>query len=78
MDLKKKAERGDIILTYDEHFYIKNKLDLVINNKSCCSLSRNAYLKSDFIEYYIVRTSCSLPEKYYVLDLKTKIKPGRI
>lgn len=75
IDLNKKAKCGDIILPVNDSF-IKDELNYVIDNKFCGVLSSNTNLKSNNIDYFIRRHY--LPKDYYVLDLKTKIKPGRI
>lgn len=75
VDLKKKAKRGDIILPVNDSF-IKDGLSYVIDNKFCGVLSSNTTLKIINIDYFIRRHY--IPKDYYVLDLKTKIKPGRI
>ena len=79
VDLKKKAERGDIILQRDDIFFVKNGLNYVVDNKFCCGISKGTDLKSSPTDYPFITSLNYLPEKYYVLDLKTKIKrSGRI
>lgn len=78
VDLKRKAERGDIILQRDDVFFIKNGLDYVVDNKFCCGISKGTDLKSSPTDYPFITSLKYLPKNYYVLDLKTKIKPGRI
>ena len=78
VDLKKKAERGDIILQRDDVFFVKNGLDYVVDDKFCCGISKDMDLKSSPTNYPFITSLNYLPKDYYVLDLKTKIKPGRI
>lgn len=78
VDLKKKAERGDIILQRDDVFFVKNGLNYVVDNKFCCGISKGTNLKSSPTDYSFINSLKYLPKNYYVLDLKTKIKPGRI
>ena len=78
VDLKKKAECGDIILRRNDVFFVKNGLDYVIDNKFCRSISKDTNLKSSPTDYPFITFLDYLPKNYYVLDLKTKIKPGRI
>ena len=78
MDLKKKAECGDIILHRDEDFFIKSGLNYVVDNKFCRSISNDVDLESNNIDHFIIGSPRRYIQKNYVLDLKTKIKPGRI
>lgn len=78
VDLKKKAGRGDIILQRDDVFFVKNGLNYVVDNKFCCGISKDTDLKSSPTDYPFTTSLKYLPKNYYVLDLKTKIKPGRI
>lgn len=78
VDLKRKAKRGDIILQRDDVFSVKNGLNYVVDNKFCCGISKGTNLKSSPTDYPFITSLKYLPKNYYVLDLKTKIKPGRI
>lgn len=78
VDLKRKAKRGDIILQRDDVFFVKNGLNYVVDNKFCRGISKGTNLKSSPTDYPFITSLNYLPKNYYVLDLKTKIKPGRI
>ena len=79
VDLKRKANRGDIILQRDDVFFVKNGLNYVIDSKFCYVLNSSMDLESNNIDHFIISFPRRyIQKKYYVLDLKTKIKPGRI
>ena len=78
VDLKKKAECGDVILHGDEDFFIKSGLNYVVDNKFCYVLNNSVDLESNNIDHFIIGSPRRYIQKNYVLDLKTKIKPGRI
>lgn len=80
VDLKKKAKSGDVILHRDDDFFIKSGLNYVIDSKFCYVLNSSIIdLESNNIDHFIISFPRRYIQKnYYVLDLKTKIKPGRI
>lgn len=79
VDLKKEAKSGDVILHRDDDFFIKSGLNYVIDSKFCYVLNSSMDLESNNIGHFIISFPRRyIQKKYYVLDLKTKIKPGRI